>query len=77
MYSLTINNIHVFHPFFFCTFLLKPVQTTQDLWLIQASGVSHKPAVRVRMKRNAEFALTMEDFTSSRKLIFPGLYGLA
>lgn len=77
MLSLTMNNSHMLRPFFPCTFLLESAQTSQDLWLTQASGVSHKPALGARMRRNADSALTVEGFTSSRKLIFPGLHGLA
>lgn len=50
--------------------------------LLKAAKVMADPnfcivSASVRTERNVDFALTMGDFTSSRKLIFPGLRGLA
>lgn len=75
--SLTMGIFPMLHLFSFCTFLLEPAQSIQDPWLTLASRVPPQPALKVRLERNADFASTMEDFTSSRKLNFPGLHGLA
>lgn len=54
----------------FCYNLLKAakVMADQNLCIVSAA---------VRTERNVDCALTMGDFTSYRKLIFPGLCGLA
>lgn len=44
--------------FFFCVFLLEPAQTSQYLQLTQASGVSCKLAMRLRMGKTSDIALT-------------------